>query len=457
MILIHFSLRTKPVTSFQAPISVRETEQKTLLSGPTDRGREPNRRQAGISVRKTERKRLLGGAAGRGRERNVLFALLTLLILTCVPMRAQSPAEKQSRKPVVNLSLWKNIATHRSDTTSTVALNLGIVSQMNALSGFGTNLLSSTVLRSAEGLQLAGISNLVGKDFAGVQLAGITNIAGSQARGVVVSGMVNITGAEIRGLSLTGLVNIAGGEVDGMMASGLINIASSPLRGGQLSGMCNIAADTVRGAAVSGLMNVAGKSMRGVQLSALGNVVGEQLSGAQISLANLAVSGKGVQLGLVNYYKEDFSGIQLGLVNANPQTRVQLMLFAGNRNKFNIAARFKNKILYTTLGIGLPYNDADQLFSTSFFYRAGAALPLGKRLSLTGDLGYQHIETFRSWKHGLPARLYGLQARVSLEYELSARFALFATGGYGGTRFYQKDVTFDKGIILECGLILLRI
>lgn len=103
-------------------------------------------------------------------------------------------------------------------------------------------------------------------------------------------------------------------------------------------------------------------------------------------------------------------GFQLGLVNANPDTKVQMLIFGGNATKINIGARFKNKLFYTIIGAGTHYLDFSDKFSATLFYRGGIWLPLCKDLTISGDLGYQHIETFKNKDYGIPARLYGLQA-----------------------------------------------
>ena len=59
--------------------------------------------------------------------------------------------------------------------------------------------------------------------------------------------------------------------------------------------------------------------------------------------------------------------------------------------------------------------------------------------------------------YGIPARLYALQARVNLEYHLTERFGIFLTGGYGGSRYYTQGKTYDKGIIVEGGVTILKL
>lgn len=372
----------------------------------------------------------------------------------------------------VNLSLWKNISTQRTDTVGSTCFNLGVFSSMNRLNGLGMNLLASVTGRDVNGVQLAGLSNMVGGSMRGIQLAGITNINGNNLTGLSVSGLVGITGNHTQGITLSGLANISGDHNRGISIGGLLNISGERASGMHLAGVADISGENFKGLSGAGLLSVIGKSlnglqmsglgnitagdMTGVQISGLGNVTGGTVRGVQISATNMAMRAKGLQIGLFNYYKEKLNGFQLGLVNANPQTKVQLMLFGGNATKLNAGARFKNRLFYTILGGGTHYLDFGDKFSASFFYRAGLELPLYKQLFISGDLGYQHIETFKNKDYGIPARLYALQARVNLEYHLTERLGVFLTGGYGGSRYYNKGVTYDKGVIVEAGVVLLK-
>ena len=377
------------------------------------------------------------------------------------------------RKPmVVDLSLWKNISTWRNDTVGSACFNLGVFSNMNNLAGVGINMLGSVVRNDACGLQVAGLWNLTGRSMRGVQVAGVTNVNGNSMVGVSVSGLVGINGNRIRGVQMAGLVNINGDENNGVSLSGLMTLSGNQTRGVQLSGMSNITGLNFEGGALSGLLNVAGGdvkgvqmagvanitvgNMRGVQISGIGNVTGDLVQGVQMASINIASRVKGLQIGLFNYYKEQLDGFQLGLVNANPQTRVQMMVYGGNSAKLNIAARFKNRLFYTILGAGMPYLKFSDKFSGSLFYRAGMELPLYKRLFVSGDLGYQHTETFKNRHIGFPSRLYSLQGRINLEYRLADGVGLFVTGGYGWDHYYTQGGNYDKGIIIEGGIVLFK-
>lgn len=399
----------------------------------------------------------------------VILTLASLLLagrLFCqTPEAGRQPAR-------LNLSLWKGVSTQPADTTGSTWLNLGIASALNRLNGAGINLLGSSVRTEAagiqasgiynvtagsmKGVQLAGIANVNGDHTTGLSLAGLTGITGNHARGIVVAGLANIAGSDSRGLSLGGLVNMAGDGMAGVQLAGLGNITGGSLRGATVSGLLSVVGGSLKGIQLSGLGGIAGEDVSGVQFSGLGNVAGGTFRGLQLAPVNLTGRGKGLQIGLVNYYKDGFDGLQLGLVNANPHTRVQLMLFGGNRTKLNAGVRFKNRLFYTILGGGTHYLDFGDRFSAAAFYRAGLEMPLCRRLSLSGDLGYQHIETFRNKDLGLPARLYALQARANLEYRLTDCLGLFLTGGYGASRRYGHGGTFDKGLIAEGGIVLFK-
>ena len=386
-----------------------------------------------------------------------LFICLPLLLAGTV--HAQTGKQQGTRQPEIqrtkiNLSLWKNLATQRTDTVGNTAFNLGVFSAMNRLNGLGVNVLAAVTGRDMNGIQLSGISNIVGGSMRGVQVAGITNVNGDHLSGLSVSGLVGIAGDCVQGVAFSGLANITGNNSNGVIAGGLLNITGEKSNGVQFSGLANISSGDFTGITISGVLNVVSDNMKGLQLSGLGNIAGGTSVGVQLAPLNVAIRAKGLQIGLVNYYKDKLDGFQLGLVNANPDTRVQLMLFGGNSTKLNLAARFKNDLFYTILGGGTHFLDFSDKFSGALFYRAGLELPLCKQLFISGELGYRHVETFKNKNYGFPARLYSLQSRINLEYRLAKNLGIFVTGGYGWDRYYHRNANFDKGAIVEGGVIL---
>ena len=108
---------------------------------------------------------------------------------------------------------------------------------------------------------------------------------------------------------------------------------------------------------------------------------------------------------------------------------------------------------YTILGIGSPFLGLNEKFSLALSYRAGLELPLYDRFYLSGDLGYQHVETFANKHHGHPARLFALQGRVNVEYRYNERCGFFLSTGYErsysyGGSFYRQRALIEGGVAL---------
>ena len=364
--------------------------------------------------------------------KKTIFTAAILMAAVCLPA--------QNKSAGINISIWKDICTQPHDSTQTTYVNIGLLSTMNRLNGVGINALGSVVHGDMNGVQITGLANLAGGTMRGVQLAGISNISGNNTVGLSAAGLVNITGDRTQGVIISGLTSIGGDNTSGLMISGFMNVTGNMASGLHFSGAANITGQSFGGLMASGLLNVVGEHMNGLQMAGIANITASQ--------------ARGLQIGLVNYYKEDMKGFQLGLVNANPDTRVQMMVYGGNATPANIGVRFKNQLFYTILGIGSMYQGLNDKFSASASYRAGLSFTLYKGLSISGDLGYQHIEAFDNKDEVIPKRLYALQARANLEYQITRKFGIYATGGYGLTRFYNKSSNYDKGAIIEAGIVL---
>lgn len=395
-------------------------------------------------------------------------------------LSAQHTEKKSVLKKGPNVSL--NI-TSKNKFPQRTYVNLGLFSNYPCLNGIGINAISSLQHYNSYGVQIAGLTNVTGLKSTGIQISGIANVTGKRACGFIVSGLTNVTGTSTYGFSIAGLGNISGGDIKGLGISGLVNV-SETLRGVAIAGLANVNKDVQAGLIIGGLMNVSGNSSRGVQLTSLLNVTGKSNEGWQVAaLGNVSVRNKGVQSALLNYSVEN-EGVQLGLGNVNtqnsskgyqigiinistdstshqigcinlkPATRVQMIVSGGNANKGSIAIRFKNKFTYTQIGTGAYYLGTDLPFSLSGFYRAGIYHNLTKKLNLSADIGYYHIETLENKNQGLPARLYALEPRISLEYSLTRKLGFFLSGGYGWTRTYKGNHDFNKKMVIEAGVVL---
>ncbi len=407
------------------------------------------------------------------------FILSALLFAISLPAYSQSAQHKKLKKRA-NLAL--NI-TNKKEQPPRTYFNIGFASNYPSLSGVGINVISSTTHYHSKGFQLAGLVNITGIHAGGVQLSGIANVTGRNSNGVVLSGLMNVNGGSLNGIALSGIGNITGKNTHGLIIGGLINIANGQSGGMLLSGIANVSKQAQNGVMISGLMNASGNTVRGLQLTSLLNAAGEANNGVQLAalgnintlnrglqlgICNFSAKNKGAQIGITNLSGEGKKGLQFGFVNLSadslarqigcinitPRTQIQLLISSGNLNKANLAVRFKNRYTYTELGGGAYYFDLDHDVSASAFYRAGIYYPLLSRLEISADAGFYHIETLDNKHKGYPARAYALQPRLNLEFRITKKLGIFASGGYAWTRPYSKEHTLDHKGTFEAGIVL---
>lgn len=233
------------------------------------------------------------------------------------------------------------------------------------------------------------------------------------------------------------------------LSLGVVSNINHNLRGIQMSGITNISSGVDKGLQLSSAVNVSAGYMRGLQVAAYNYA--DTLNGSQIGLLNVAVSHpRGVQIGLLNYTRDTIAK-KIGLVNINPKTTIDYMAFAGTTSKINGALRFRNRSTYNIIGIGSHYMGLDSKFSGAIYYRLGQYFNITPRLSLSGDVGYYHIETFRD-QADKPKRLYSLQAHINADYQLNRYIGFYGSLGYGDTRYYTHHKHYKNGMIAQLGL-----
>lgn len=222
------------------------------------------------------------------------------------------------------------------------AMGLGGIEVDGTLNGLGLGL---PVIASQGGSGLM-ISGLLSYSIGGGEQSNPTCWKGLQAS-LAVSGANGLSGVQVgligagadhlRGIQLGGLMadseRLAGVSAGGLFASAstgcgvvtspcvtstgnalaLANAPSLPFRGIQLACIANFAMD-VRGVQVALGANVANEC-RGVQAALFYNRANE-LHGFQVGLINVARSGAGIQVGLINTFGTDQDRSVLPLLNA---------------------------------------------------------------------------------------------------------------------------------------------
>ena len=236
----------------------------------------------------------------------------------------------------------------------------------------------------------------------------------------------------------------------GVQLSGVSNTSAHKFNGLQLSSISNITAGMDKGVQLSGVLNVSSAMQRGLQLAAIN--FADSLNGAQIGVFNIARRHpKGWQVGIVNL-SYDSIGHKIGFVNVNPMTDIDVMLYGGSSTKANLAVRYRNKNTYSILGVGTHFMGLDSKFSGALFYRLGLYKQLSPKWSLSGDLGYYHVETFSRENSVKPERLYSLQARINVDYRINEKYGAFVSAGWGWTRYYDRNETYRNRPLVELGL-----
>ena len=404
------------------------------------------------------------------------------IITTAAFLMAAVVVFGQNKSAGINLSLWNKVSTQPVNSRQQTYLNIGLMSQENKIHGVSVNLLGNKVVNNVKGLQVAGLTTITGESSYGLNIAGLLTLNGEYANGVTMAGLSNIVGESQHGLMVGGLLNIIGIDSKGIAIPGLANINGYNSQGIALAGLTNILGEDMKGVAIAGLLNIA-ESVRGVSISTLLNLSNntkglsfatlninsenfyglqsgllnintEQFYGLQAGLLNIGIEHHGIQLGLINYYQEQLKGMQIGLININSNTKYSLLAYASNQTKANIAIRFKNKLFYNIIGIGAPFLHFNDKFSGSINYRTGIHYPIGKSFDISGDIGYQHINTFKNKdkSKGIARRMYSLQARLNAEYIINPQWSILASGGYETTRWYSQSHTYRKGLLAEGGI-----
>ena len=300
----------------------------------------------------------------------------------------------------------------------------------------------------AQGYSCGNVSLFCSPDtLRGAQIGVFSSVVRQQMRGVSLAGIINSVGDDMRGVQVSGVSNVVKGG-NGVQLSLFNNVSSSPFRGVQLSGLSNISMGMKRGLQIAAA-NVSSSYMRGMQLG--GYNYADTLNGSQIGLFNVCLNHpRGVQIGVINYSRDTVAH-KIGLVNVNPKTRIDYMFYGGSATKANLAVRFRNRSTYNILGIGTHYFGLDEKFSGALFYRIGQYFQLSPKFSLSGDLGFYHVESFQEHSQDKPERLYSLQARINADYQLGRYTSAFASVGYGDTHYYHGG-RYRRRAIVEAGL-----
>jgi hypothetical protein len=255
------------------------------------------------------------------------------------------------RRSFFQFSFFPGISTNGLSSASfsnDISFNLlGGLSAGNRLLEIG--ILTNSNMRSVNGIQIAGLANVIGANAfinltttesndlveqgyessnRGIQFAALLNFVRDNSYTFQLTGGLNVVGLDFRGFQFAGLGNSAGGSAAGVQLAGIYNIAHESMAGMQISSSFNYTSGRLAGlqlALVNRATQIAGKNSspatrgRGIQLGALN--FSRKMNGTQIGLINFGGSMRGNQVGIINFFqkvptKENTRlGTPVGLIN----------------------------------------------------------------------------------------------------------------------------------------------
>lgn len=282
-----------------------------------------------------------------------------------------------------------------------------------------------------------------------VTLTAVMSAHAQKSSSNVGLGVISINDS-VKGVQLSPISNIAE-HSSGVQLAVFSNVGYNGMEGVQLSALNNIAIGGAKGVQLSGFTNQTFGTMRGLQLAFRNQT--DTLRGVQLGLFNFIAHDyrSGVQIGIINFSRDSITK-RFGLINISPRTRIDIMGFGGTNSKINLALRFRNRSTYNIIGVGTHYMGLDNKFSGSLYYRIGQYFQLTPKLSLSGDVGFAHVETFQRNSTDSPERLYSLEARINMDYQLNKHWGVFGSVGYGSTHYYSHRKHYRNRMIGEVGL-----
>jgi hypothetical protein len=186
------------------------------------------------------------------------------------------------------------------------------------------------------GLNVGGLGVGAGGSVSGINVGGLGVGAGGTLSGINVGGLGIGAGGSLSGINIAALGAGAGGKVSGITVAGIGIGAGESVNGLTLAGI-GVGSPTVRGIVISpaaGGNNVSGlmivpayfrlgdrnntddghegpaATIKGVSISAFNHIMGS-FNGVSIGIFNYAYHQRGLQLGLLNYVKDNPRGLRM--------------------------------------------------------------------------------------------------------------------------------------------------
>lgn len=223
----------------------------------------------------------------------------------------------------LNLTLWKPKANPdlvvtgvaagligpRAKRIDGIALGgVGVMAshQLNGISA-GTVLVFSR--NEINGVAVGGVAAVAGQRLRGIGLGGLAAVGDHGIDGLAAGGLLTLSEGNVNGVTVGGLGTIEEGRFTGINLAGGATFTDGEMRGIDAAGIATIVRGRLTGIGVSaGTVHV--NALDGIAVSPWNNVRGQQ-RGIAIGIFNYAHTVRGVQLGLLNYVRNNPKGLRL--------------------------------------------------------------------------------------------------------------------------------------------------
>jgi hypothetical protein len=247
----------------------------------------------------------------------------------------------------VNITLWQPRKDNKDSVID--GISFGLIPGGGTLRGVQIGILGASAEKMMSGINIGGLGVGCGGDVSGINIGGLGVGAGNDMIGINIGGLGMGAGKNLRGINIGGLGAGAGEDIIGVNIGGLGIGASRNAQGINIGGLGAGAGQDMIGINIGGLGLGAGRRLAGINISGFGAGAGQRLTGLTIcgfaagstevlglTIGGFAVGGeflKGIHLagGMVhvvrggqmvgfaaspfNYFRGSQNGLAIGIVN----------------------------------------------------------------------------------------------------------------------------------------------
>ncbi len=301
--------------------------------------------------------------------------------------------------------------------------------------------IGNTVFGSSQGAQFAGIFNVTLKKADGLQMAGIVNYATRSSITAQFAGIANSIIDTVNGIQAAGIVNFSLGIDNGAQLAGIANSSFGNTQGGQVAGIVNLTGGTTTGSQIAGIANLSTDSLQGIQIAGITNICASYTKGTQISgIANVCKTLNGLQLGFINYADSIEKGIPIGFISIVRKNGYKAIEVSANETMYaNVSLKTGVNKFYNIFTAGLKTENSDMIWG--FGYGLGTLIPLNKKMNINFDITANSMHYNSAWTNHL--NLLN-KLSMSVEYRINKHIAVFAGASFNIHISNMLDNTGEK-------------